>query len=158
MGHVMCTCTLQHFVTFNLKPVATQIRYFPMEKHQIPMEYLTVGFIGAGKMAESIARGIVASGVLPPHHISTAVHSNPDRHEVFQSFGVNVFSSNEEVSRSLSLTLSIQLSWTLVVRCRRVKLTIFNNGQVVEESDVVIFSVKPQVGMFVYLSVESRPN
>ncbi|CAN6811146.1 unnamed protein product [Brassica oleracea] len=92
--------------------MTTQIRYFPMEKHQIPMEYLTVGFIGAGKMAESIARGIVASGVLPPHHISTAVHSNPDRHEVFQSFGVNVFSSNEEV---------------------------------VEESDVVIFSVKPQV-------------
>nr|VDC78789.1 unnamed protein product [Brassica rapa] len=83
-----------------------------MEKHQIPMEYLSVGFIGAGKMAESIARGMVASGLLPPHHISTAVHSNLSRHEVFQSFGVNVFSSNEEV---------------------------------VEESDVVIFSVKPQV-------------
>uniref|UniRef100_M4CPY1 Pyrroline-5-carboxylate reductase n=2 Tax=Brassica campestris TaxID=3711 RepID=M4CPY1_BRACM len=92
--------------------VTTQVRYFPMEKHQIPMEYLSVGFIGAGKMAESIARGMVASGLLPPHHISTAVHSNLSRHEVFQSFGVNVFSSNEEV---------------------------------VEESDVVIFSVKPQV-------------
>lgn len=70
-----------------------------MEKHEIPpMEYLTVGFIGAGKMAESIARGVVASGLLPPHQMSTAVHSNLDRHDVFQSFGVNVFSSNEEVS------------------------------------------------------------
>ncbi|KAL0709522.1 hypothetical protein Bca4012_016500 [Brassica carinata] len=75
----------------------TQIRYFPMEKLPIPMEYLTVGFIGAGKMAESISRGVVASGLIPLHHMSTAVHSNLDRHDVFQSFGVNVFSSNEEL-------------------------------------------------------------
>ncbi|KAL0771783.1 hypothetical protein Bca101_036934 [Brassica carinata] len=65
-------------------------------------------------MVESIARGVVASGMLPPNRNSTAVHSNLNRRQVFESFGVNVFSSSEEV---------------------------------VKESDVVIFSVKPQVGM-----------
>lgn len=51
-------------------------------------------------MAESIARGVVASGVLPPNRISTAVHSNLNRRDVFESFGVNVFSSSEDVSNS----------------------------------------------------------
>uniref|UniRef100_A0A7N0U1T8 Pyrroline-5-carboxylate reductase n=1 Tax=Kalanchoe fedtschenkoi TaxID=63787 RepID=A0A7N0U1T8_KALFE len=70
-----------------------------------------VGFIGAGKMAESIARGVVQSGVLPPSRISTA-HLRPSRRDVFQSFGVKVFEKNDEV---------------------------------IEDSDVVIFAVKPQV-------------
>ncbi|KAL9680231.1 hypothetical protein QQ045_018109 [Rhodiola kirilowii] len=70
-----------------------------------------VGFIGAGKMAESIARGVVQSGVLPPSRISTA-HLRPSRRDAFQSFGVKVFENNDEV---------------------------------VEDSDVIIFAVKPQV-------------
>uniref|UniRef100_A0A0D3BV30 Pyrroline-5-carboxylate reductase n=1 Tax=Brassica oleracea var. oleracea TaxID=109376 RepID=A0A0D3BV30_BRAOL len=85
-----------------------------METLPISAESFKVGFIGAGKMAESIARGVVASGMLPPNRNSTAVHSNLNRRQVFESFGVNVFSSSEEV---------------------------------VKESDVVIFYVKPQVGM-----------
>ncbi|KAG2288526.1 hypothetical protein Bca52824_048130 [Brassica carinata] len=85
-----------------------------METLPISAESFKVGFIGAGKMVESIARGVVASGMLPPNRNSTAVHSNLNRRQVFESFGVNVFSSSEEV---------------------------------VKESDVVIFSVKPQVGM-----------
>ncbi|KAH0907341.1 hypothetical protein HID58_039168 [Brassica napus] len=83
-----------------------------METLPISAESFKVGFVGAGKMAESIARGVVASGMLPPNRISTAVHSNLNRRQVFESFGVKVFSSSEEVVR---------------------------------ESDVVIFSVKPQV-------------
>ncbi|CDY09317.1 BnaC03g63470D [Brassica napus] len=87
-----------------------------METLPISAESFEVGFIGAGKMAESIARGVVASGMLPPNRNSTAVHSNLNRRQVFESFGVNVFSSSEEV---------------------------------IKESDVVIFSVKPQVDRFV---------
>nr|VDD62219.1 unnamed protein product [Brassica oleracea] len=83
-----------------------------METLPISAESFKVRFIGAGKMAESIARGVVASGMLPPNRNSTAVHSNLNRRQVFEFFGVNVFSSSEEIS----------------------------------ESDVVIFSVKPQVG------------
>ncbi|KAL0659257.1 hypothetical protein Bca4012_079842 [Brassica carinata] len=47
-------------------------------------------------MAESTARGVVASRMLPPNRNSTAVHSNLNRRQVFESFGVNVFSSSEE--------------------------------------------------------------
>ncbi|XP_065862912.1 pyrroline-5-carboxylate reductase-like isoform X1 [Euphorbia lathyris] len=64
-------------------------------------------------MAESIARGVVQSGVLPPSRIRTA-HSYPDRCSAFESFCVKVFPHNNEV---------------------------------VEDSDVIVFSVKPQVVM-----------
>ncbi|KAM1333235.1 hypothetical protein EV1_009259 [Malus domestica] len=82
-----------------------------MEALPIPTDTYKLGFIGAGKMAESIARGIVRSGVLPPNRIST-FHRDPSRRQAFESFGVHLLSENDDV---------------------------------VEESDVVIFSVKPQV-------------
>ncbi|KAI9082097.1 hypothetical protein K1719_036022 [Acacia pycnantha] len=82
-----------------------------MEIVPIPVDKCNVGFIGAGKMAESIARGVVQSGVLPPSRIRTA-HSNPARRTAFESIGVNVLSCNQDV---------------------------------IEDSDVVIFSVKPQI-------------
>ncbi|XP_030463712.1 pyrroline-5-carboxylate reductase [Syzygium oleosum] len=78
----------------------------------VPAETYKLGFIGAGKMAESIARGVVKSGVLPPSRIRTAAHTNQSRRAAFESFGVQVLSDNQAV---------------------------------VEDSDVVIFSVKPQV-------------
>ncbi|KAF5175459.1 Pyrroline-5-carboxylate reductase [Thalictrum thalictroides] len=77
----------------------------------IPTDSFKVGFIGAGKMAESIAKGVVKSGVLPASRIRTA-HDALHRREAFSSFGVQIFDRNE---------------------------------QVVEDSDVIIFSVKPQV-------------
>ncbi|KAF3576225.1 hypothetical protein DY000_02031280 [Brassica cretica] len=84
-----------------------------METLSISAESFKVGFIGAGKMAESIARGVVASGMLFPNRNSTAVHSNLNRRQVFESFGVNVFSSSEEVSGSSSLYLSLDNEpWT----------------------------------------------
>ncbi|KAJ0078813.1 hypothetical protein Patl1_22862 [Pistacia atlantica] len=92
-----------------------------MEAIPISPESYKLGFIGAGKMAESIARGVVQSGVLPPQRISTAVHSNPNRRIAFESFGVGVRS---------------------------------NNSAVVEASDVVIFSVKPQVVKDVVLQLK----
>ncbi|CAB4286488.1 unnamed protein product [Prunus armeniaca] len=82
-----------------------------MEALPIPTDTFKLGFIGAGKMAESIARGIVRSGVLPPNRIST-FHANPIRRQAFESFGVELLLKNDDV---------------------------------VEESDIVIFSVKPQV-------------
>ncbi|KAJ4978320.1 hypothetical protein NE237_009100 [Protea cynaroides] len=78
----------------------------------IPIDTFNLGFIGAGKMAESIAKGVVKSGVLPASRIRTAVHNDASRKEVFSSIGVKVFDTNKEV---------------------------------VEDSNVIIFSVKPQV-------------
>lgn len=69
----------------------------------IPNDTYNLGFIGAGKMAESIARGIVNSGVLPASRIRTA-HLGSARREAFESFGVNVLRQNNEViSPSLSV-------------------------------------------------------
>ncbi|EXB37373.1 Pyrroline-5-carboxylate reductase [Morus notabilis] len=94
-----------------------------MEAFPIPADTYKLGFIGAGKMAESIARGVVRSGILPASRIITAAHSNPLRREAFESFGVRVLSKNDDVLR---LPTAV---WY----------------RVVEESDVIVFSVKPQV-------------
>ncbi|XP_062112031.1 pyrroline-5-carboxylate reductase isoform X1 [Humulus lupulus] len=91
-----------------------------MEVFLIQADTYKIGFIGAGKMAESIARGVVRSGVLPASRMSTS-HSKTDRRQVFESFGVRVLPKNDDV---------------------------------VEESDVVIFSVKPQVVKDVVLQLK----
>lgn len=83
-----------------------------MDPAAIPSDTFKLGFIGAGKMAESIARGVVQSGLMPPNRIATSIHSNQNRRAAFESFGVSVLPKNSAV---------------------------------VEESDVVVFSVKPQV-------------
>ncbi|TQE05988.1 hypothetical protein C1H46_008412 [Malus baccata] len=67
-----------------------------MEALPIPKDTYKLGFIGAGKMAESIARGIVRSGVLPPNRIST-FHPDPSRRQAFESFGVHLLSENDDV-------------------------------------------------------------
>nr|ACT37661.1 pyrroline-5-carboxylate reductase [Phytolacca acinosa] len=88
----------------------------------IPSDTFKLGFIGAGKMAESIARGVVNSGVLPPSRIRTA-HLGANRRKAFESFGVTVFDQNQ---------------------------------QVVEDCDVVIFSVKPQTVKDVVLQLRPK--
>lgn len=47
-------------------------------------------------MAESIARGVVKSGILPASRIRTA-HTGSARRTAFESFGVTVFDNNTQV-------------------------------------------------------------
>ncbi|KAL4204346.1 hypothetical protein AMTRI_Chr01g109310 [Amborella trichopoda] len=56
-------------------------------------EAYTLGFIGAGKMAEAIARGVDKSGILPASRMRTA-HRTLARRQAFSSFGVHVYESN----------------------------------------------------------------
>ncbi|KAJ9695432.1 hypothetical protein PVL29_010747 [Vitis rotundifolia] len=86
----------------------------------IPMDTFKLGFIGAGKMAESIAKGVVHSGLMPASRISTAPRSS-GRQVAFESFGVKIFETNQRV---------------------------------VEDSDVIVFSVKPQVVKDVVLELK----
>ncbi|RYR51944.1 hypothetical protein Ahy_A06g026881 isoform B [Arachis hypogaea] len=72
----------------------------------IPADTYKLGFIGAGKMAESIARGAVRSGVIPASRIFTASHSNSSRGDAFQSFGVSLLSSNDDVLKDVVLKLN----------------------------------------------------
>lgn len=55
-----------------------------------------LGFVGAGNMAESIARGVAKSGVLPPSSIRIA-HRRSDRCDAFSSFGVKILESTDQV-------------------------------------------------------------
>ena len=86
-----------------------------MEAFPIPSDTYKLGFIGAGKMAENIARGVVQSGLMPPSRISTA-HSNPLRRDAFESFGVSVLSRIDDVSFiPLSLYRALRISfWVLI--------------------------------------------
>lgn len=59
-----------------------------------------LGFIGAGNMAESIARGVAKSGLLHPSSIRTA-HRRAVRRDVFRSFGVEILESNAQVLQSI---------------------------------------------------------
>ncbi|RWW67633.1 hypothetical protein BHE74_00024901 [Ensete ventricosum] len=63
-----------------------------------------LGFIGAGNMAESIARGVSKSGVLPASSIRTA-HPRSQRQQLFQSFGVSIVEDNAQDYRRPSLFL-----------------------------------------------------
>lgn len=63
----------------------------------IPMDTFKLGFIGAGKMAESIAKGVVHSGLMPASRISTAPRSS-SRQDAFESLGVKIFETNQRVS------------------------------------------------------------
>lgn len=79
----------------------------------VPTESFNLGFIGAGKMAESIARGVVKSGVLPASQIRTA-HLGTARRTAFESFGVKVLNENSQVFSILGLFLSMWLCFFFV--------------------------------------------
>ena len=57
-----------------------------------------VGFIGAGQMAEALARGFISKGVLDADDI-VATDPVAARKEVFQSFDVKAVNSNVEVCK-----------------------------------------------------------
>ncbi|XBI74570.1 pyrroline-5-carboxylate reductase-like [Triticum dicoccoides] len=65
-----------------------------------------------GNLAESIACGVAASGVLSASAIRTTVHRHPERCAAFASLGATILASN---------------------------------AQVVEDSDVIVISIKPQI-------------
>ncbi|KAK2994252.1 hypothetical protein RJ640_000296, partial [Escallonia rubra] len=105
----------------------------------IPTDTYKIGFIGAGKMAESIARGVVESNILPASRISTA-HSGSGRRDAFQSFGVKVRDHNKKIPEGENLD-SLKLRKTENLKEEKSQY----DGRVVQDSDVVIFSVKPQI-------------
>lgn len=67
-----------------------------------------LGFIGAGQMAEAIARGLNKAGVVSSDRMCAA-DINVSRCEVFESIGTSVCASNAKVisqTASFSATLS----------------------------------------------------
>lgn len=61
-----------------------------------------VGFIGAGQMAEALARGFIEKGVIT----AGAVHAtdiSPGRRELFQSIGAHAYDQSVQVGGSCRL-------------------------------------------------------
>ena len=58
----------------------------------------SVGFIGAGQMAEALARGLIAKNVVKAADIY-ATDPMPERKEVFRSFGATAVDTNAEVGQ-----------------------------------------------------------
>ena len=67
-----------------------------MRMSDVKMLTRRVGFIGAGQMAEALARGFIAKGVLQAGDI-TANDPSAERKKVFESFDANTAASNVEV-------------------------------------------------------------
>ena len=57
-----------------------------------------LGFLGAGNMAEAIARAAIDRGVLPPDRMA-ASDPNPERRTVFEGLGIRAVEHNVEVIR-----------------------------------------------------------
>jgi pyrroline-5-carboxylate reductase len=55
-----------------------------------------VGFMGAGQMAEALARGLIDKGVIEPANICCS-DPTPSRKELFRSLGATPFDTNLEV-------------------------------------------------------------
>jgi len=63
-----------------------------------------VGFIGAGIMAEAIARGLDKSGVVSAHMMS-ASDVNVGRRKVFESMGTSICTSNAKLAESSNVLI-----------------------------------------------------
>ncbi|GLJ45663.1 hypothetical protein SUGI_0961110 [Cryptomeria japonica] len=65
---------------------------------------MKIGFLGAGKMAEAIARGLHNAGVFPSSRMRTA-HTRLPRREAFASFGVTILPSNAKLVEECQVVL-----------------------------------------------------
>jgi pyrroline-5-carboxylate reductase len=83
-----------------------------------------LGFVGAGNLAESIARGVAASGVLPASAIRTAPHRRPERGAAFADLGARILASNAQVSSNPTPHL-LFVSYPLRIQNRHSKLVAF---------------------------------
>jgi pyrroline-5-carboxylate reductase len=67
-----------------------------------------LGFLGAGQMAEAIARGILRANVLRPEQM-IASDPSPERRALFQSLGIPTAEDNKDVARqSQTLLLAVK--------------------------------------------------
>lgn len=77
-----------------------------------------IGFMGAGQMAEALARGLIDRGVVQASQICCSDPSKA-RKELFQGFGATAHETNLEVSSiKASSVLLVAMLWTATGRLR----------------------------------------
>lgn len=72
-----------------------------------------VGFMGAGQMAEALARGLMHKGVLKPAQICCTDPVN-NRKELFKSFGATPYDTNLEVGAACFRNLGITVNCCVI--------------------------------------------
>jgi pyrroline-5-carboxylate reductase len=69
----------------------------------------TIGFLGAGNMAEALIRGLVEGGVVPAGHISASAPRRERLDELATAYGIRTAVDNSEVARQAQiLVLSVK--------------------------------------------------
>jgi pyrroline-5-carboxylate reductase len=71
------------------------------------MSSYTLGFVGAGNMAEAIARGLIAAKLVGPGNI-IASDPTPARRELFASFGATATEANADAARADTVLLCVK--------------------------------------------------
>jgi pyrroline-5-carboxylate reductase len=65
----------------------------------------TIGFIGAGNMAEALIRGLVKGGHVPPHDVIASAPRNERLDELKAAYDIRVTRDNREVARSVGIVV-----------------------------------------------------
>jgi pyrroline-5-carboxylate reductase len=63
----------------------------------------TIGFIGAGNMAEAMIRGLVRGGHVPANHVAASAPRTERLDELARDYGIDVTQSNREVAQRCGL-------------------------------------------------------
>jgi pyrroline-5-carboxylate reductase len=65
----------------------------------------SIGFIGAGNMAEALIRGLVKGGHVPANRITASAPRNERLAELAEAYGIAVTRDNREVARAASIVV-----------------------------------------------------
>ncbi|KAL3891381.1 hypothetical protein ACJMK2_003643 [Sinanodonta woodiana] len=78
------------------------------QKQSFIPEDMTVGFIGAGRMAQAMARGLISTGVIKPRNI-TASDTDPRMLNYIKELGVHITEDNTQVvERSKLIVIAVK--------------------------------------------------
>jgi pyrroline-5-carboxylate reductase len=101
------------------------------------MDY-ELGIIGAGNMAEAIARGVMARGVFRADQI-IAADVAPQRRELFESFGVRAVADNLDVAGAARVLL-------LSVKPQQMAAALAGMGTVMNDGAALVISIAAGIG------------
>ncbi len=90
------TCTYTHLQVHKSvpPPQLPLLHRVKAAKEEVMVLDKRIGFLGAGQMAEALARGFLSKGVVTNISVSDP---SPERKELFRGFGCTPRSSNDEV-------------------------------------------------------------
>src|SRR5207248_11636858 len=68
----------------------------------------SIGFVGAGNMAEAMIRGLLRGDVFKPKHITASAPRQERRDELSEKYGIHATASNAEAAGQAIVVLSVE--------------------------------------------------